>query len=143
MSEPQGSRDGPLQEVKVGRRNKALQEVNLLDLIPERIVEHEVGDDNLVTLLAPRFKSGILRKWLQPRLKRPFLKIKLDEIGSAVWLLCDGKRTVKDIAQPLQERFRDSIEPCYDRLGVFLRQLEGARFIRYINYEACRGVQIR
>jgi hypothetical protein len=121
----------------MGRRNKNQREVNLLDLVPKRIVDYEVGDDNTVTLLAPRFKSGLLRKWLQPRLKQPFLKVKLDEIGSAVWLLCDGKRSVKEIAHPLRERFQDTIEPCYDRLGVFLRQLEGNRFICYLNYEAC------
>lgn len=121
----------------MGRRKNALQEVNLLDLIPERMIEHEVGDDNLVTLLAPRFKSAFMRKWLQPRLKRPFLKVKLDEIGSAVWLLCDGKRSVKEIAHPLRERFKEKIEPCYDRLGLFMRNLEANHFICYVNYESC------
>ncbi|HUV36250.1 MAG TPA: PqqD family protein [Patescibacteria group bacterium] len=127
----------------MGRWSRALPEVNLLDLIPKRTIEHEIGDDNLVTLLAPRFKSAFLRKWLEPRLKQPFLKVKLDEVGSTVWLLCDGIRTVKEIAEPLRERFQDSLEPCYDRLGAFLQQLEGARFICYLNYEACLGERNR
>lgn len=127
----------------MGRRSRTLPEVNLLDLIPKRLIEYEAGEDSIVTLLAPRFKSGILRKWLQPRLKRPLLKVKLDEIGSAAWLLCDGKRSVKEIAQPLRERFQDKIEPCYDRLGAFLGQLEGAHFICYLNYEACLEEQKR
>jgi hypothetical protein len=127
----------------MGRRSRKPPEVNLLDLIPRRMIEHEIGDDNLVTLLAPRFKSSFLRKWLEPRMKRPYLKVRLDEIGSAVWLLCDGKRTVKEIAQPLRERFREKIEPCYDRLGQFMQNLEGNRFICYVNYEACLREQKR
>jgi hypothetical protein len=121
----------------MGRRGIKNREVNLLDLIPERIIEFEISDDGLVTLLAPRFRNKLLKKWLQPRLKRPYLRVKLDEIGSAVWLLCDGKRTVKEIAGPLRERFAEKIEPCFDRLSVFLRNLEGNRFICYVNYEAC------
>lgn len=127
----------------MGRRRNALPEVNLLDLIPKRMIEHEVGEDNLVTLLAPRFKNACLRKWLEPRMKRPYLKIKLDEIGSAVWLLFDGKRSVKEIARPLRERFQEKIEPCYDRLGPFMQNLEGNHFICYVNYEACLRKQAK
>ncbi len=121
----------------MGRRGSTKREVNLLDLIPKRIIEYEIGDDDLVTLLAPRFSNRLLKRWLQPRLKRPYLGVRLDEIGTAVWLLCDGKRTVKEIAGPLRERFAEEIEPCFDRLSVFLRNLEGNRFICYVNYEAC------
>jgi hypothetical protein len=121
----------------MGRKRRGPPEVNLLDLIPQRIIEHEIGSDDLVILLAPRFKNAFLRKHLQPRLKRPFLKVNLDEIGSAVWLLCDGKRSVGEIAEPLRERFRETIEPCYDRLGQFMQHLEANRFICFTNYEEC------
>ena len=127
----------------MGRRRSAPQEVNLLDLVPKRMIEHEIGDDNLVTLLAPRFKNAFLKRWLEPRMKRPFLMVKLDEVGSAIWLLCDGKRSVKEIAQPLRDRFQEKIEPCYDRLGLFMQNLEGNQFIRYVNYEACLRKQER
>ena len=90
-----------------------------------------------MTLLAPRFKSRILRRWLLPRLKRPFFRVELDDIGSALWLLCDGKRNVKEIAGIMRERFGDRIEPCYERMGLFFQQLEGARFITYTNLETC------
>jgi hypothetical protein len=121
----------------MGRKDGRQREVNLLDLIPKRTVEYEVQNDGNVTLLVPRFRSGLLKKLVQPRLKRPYLKVKLDELGSAVWLLCDGRRSVKDIATPLRVRFHENIEPCYDRLAVFMRQLEGNRFICYVNFEAC------
>ena len=101
------------------------------------MVDYDVGDDSLVTLKSPRFRNRLMRRWLQPRLKRPFLKVKLDEIGSRVWLLCDGRKNVKEIASLLREEFKDGIEPCYDRLGLYFQQLERERFICYENLEEC------
>lgn len=119
-------------------RKKKNLEVNLLDLIPRQMVEYEVDDTKLVTLLAPRFKNKLLKKWLKPRMKQPYLKVKLDEIGSAVWLLCDGQRNVKEITTVLREQFQEKIEPCYERLGVFFQQLEQTGLICYENLEECR-----
>jgi len=118
----------------MGRKGKR-REINLLDLVPIPIIGHEVDDTGIVTLLAPRFKSRLLRRWLLPRLKRPFFKVELDDIGSALWLLCDSERNVKEIAHIMRERFEERIEPCYDRMGMFFQQLEGARFITYTNLD--------
>lgn len=123
------------------RKQKEVLEINLLDLVPERLIEYEVDDSNIVTLFAPRFKNKLLKKWFQPRLKNPFLKVKLDEIGSSVWLLCDGHKNIKEIGEVLKDKFEERIEPCYDRLGMFFQQLEGARFICYENIEDCRKLQ--
>jgi len=112
-------------------------EVNLLELIPERLIKFEIRESNLVTLLAPRFRDGLMKKLLQPRLKKPFLKIDLDEIGSEVWLLCDGKRNVQEIADRLREKFQEKVEPCHERLGIFFKQLERAGFISFVNIEEC------
>jgi hypothetical protein len=117
------------------RRDK--REINLLDLVPIPIIGHEVSDEGIVTLLAPRFKSRLMRRWILPRLKRPFFRVELDDIGSGLWLLCDGKRNVKEIAGIMRERFEERIEPCYERMGLFFQQLEGARFITYTNLEMC------
>ncbi len=119
----------------MGERRKS--EVNLLDLIPERMIEFEVDESRIVTVLAPRFRNRLMKRLLDPRLKNPCLKVKLDDIGSEVWLLCDGKRNVKEIAELLREKFKERIESCYDRLGVFFSQLENARFISYANLEEC------
>lgn len=62
-------------------------------------------------------------------MKNPYFRIKLDEIGSAVWEMCDGEKTVREIGECLHQRFKDKIEPVYDRLAVFLQTLERNRFI--------------
>jgi len=117
----------------MGKTAKA--EVNLLDLIPRMIAEHELDEAGVVTVLMPRFRNRIMKRLFEPRHKSPHIRIKLDDIGSAAWLLCDGKRDVGEIAQLMKERFNERIEPCYDRLGLFFRQLERARFIAYTNLE--------
>lgn len=119
------------------RQKKQRREINLLELIPNRVIEYDADENVIVTLQAPRFKSDFMRKWLQPRLKRPFLRVELDEIGSSVWMLCDGRRKIGEIAEIMQRRFGDKIEPCYDRLGAFFQQLEHARFIAYSNLDEC------
>jgi hypothetical protein len=119
----------------MGKRTKA--DVNLLDLVPRRTVEHEIDEARLVTVLMPRFGNRFLQRWFTPKFRSTYIKIKLDEIGSEVWLLCDGARTIGEIAALMKERFNERIEPCNDRLAVFFRQLEQAHFISYTNLEKC------
>lgn len=70
-------------------------------------------------------------KHIISRMKRPYFKVNLDEIGSYLWENCDGHRMVRDIAQLQQQRFGDKVEPLYDRISVFLRTLERHGFIRF------------
>jgi hypothetical protein len=119
------------------------REVNLLELVPRRIAEHEIDESGIVTVLMPRFRNRIMKRLFEPRHKSPFIRIKLDEVGSAVWRLCDGSRNIGAIAEDLRGTFGERIEPCHDRLGKFFFQLERARFIEYVNFEEClraRGV---
>jgi hypothetical protein len=124
----------------MGKEPKKRREANLLDLVPERIGDFETSEDGFVTLLMPRFRNRFMRRLVEPRLapERRRFKLKLDDIGTEVWLLIDGKRSVRDIAQSLRERFGERIEnQCYERLGTFFQQLERGRFISYANLEEC------
>lgn len=121
------------------RTKKRAPDINLLELIPERIIASETGAEGLVTILAPRFGNRFLKRLFEPRLKRPFLKIRLDEIGSAAWQNIDGERSVGEIGGIMRERFGESIEPCYDRLALFFTHLEVSRYISYRNLEEIKG----
>ena len=114
-------------------KKRKITEINLLKLVPKRLIEYSEGEDKFITLLVPKFKNRFLVKYLLPRFKNPFFKIKLDNIGSAVWLLCDGKRNVGEIVDLMKERFEEKIEPCIDRLDLFLTHLEGSNYISFIN----------
>lgn len=47
----------------------------------------------------------------------------LDEIGSEVWCLCDGRNTVYDISTKLADKFGAKAEPLYPRLVTYLKIL--------------------
>jgi hypothetical protein len=114
-------------------------EVNLLELIPERTVQSETGEDGLVTVLGPRFKTGLMKKLVGSRLKSPYFRINLDDVGSTVWENIDGRRNIGGIAGILRDRFGERIEPCNDRLAIFFTQLEMSRYIRYTNLEEVKA----
>lgn len=107
-----------------------MTEINLLELKPVRSCEWEKEGER-VSLVVPRFRFSLLRRWLLPRLKKPYYRIGLDAVGTLVWEDCDGRNTVKEIGEKLRSRFGERIEPVYDRLELFLSQLERNSFIEY------------
>ena len=102
---------------------------NLLDLIPERTKAFRDEENGTVTVLVPRFGDGKMGRFLQRFIGKSPITLHLDEIGTAVWRLCDGRRSVYEIGGRLKEQFGDRIEPVYERLGVFLRQMKKAGII--------------
>lgn len=123
-----------------GRKKKELgPDVNLLELVPEQIVKSEIEEDGIVTVLGPRFRSGLMKRLVGSRMKSPYFRIKLDDIGATVWESIDGKRNIGVIAQILRDKFGERIEPCHDRLAVFFTHLELSRYIRYTNLEEIKA----
>jgi hypothetical protein len=106
--------------------------LNLLEMVPEKFGDWVRNDGGLAVILKPKFSSRLLRRYLVPRLKKPNFKISLDEKGSFLWDQIDGHRSVKELGLLFKNRFGDEAEPLFDRLGLFLQQLERNRFIRYI-----------
>ncbi|RME01591.1 MAG: PqqD family protein [Calditrichaeota bacterium] len=112
---------------------KSKRHVNFLELVPERSLEWITSEEGHVKLLVPKYGKSSFGVWLAKQLQKPYMYIKLDAIGSAVWKACDGHSTVYEIAQKLKAEFGDDIEPIYDRLGQFFRELERSKFIKWKN----------
>ena len=91
---------------------------------PQRTRETERGDDGRAAIVVPKFNGKILGKYLMPRLRQPNFLVRLDEVGSFTWDLCDGSLTGEGIAERLAERFPDLVDPR-GRAAIFLRQLLG------------------
>ena len=104
-------------------------EINLLDLIPVKSIKWQKNEEGLIILLKPKFKNPFLAKHILPRLKNPYYKINLDAVGSSVWELCDGYLNVKELGKRMKDKFGDKVEPLYDRLALFLQDMEKNRFI--------------
>lgn len=97
---------------------KNRQVYNLLELTPVRVNEHE-EHEGLIRILIPKFKNKFLIS-LIPKTKSKFITVKLDEIGSATWLLINGKRKVSKIVEELREKFGEKIEPAEERVSKFI-----------------------
>lgn len=110
------------------KKEAAPTPINLLDLVPVRAIEWQKAE-GFVILLKPKFKNTFLARHLLPRMKSPHFKIKLDEIGSFFWENCDGIKNVKEISEIHHKKFAEKVEPLYDRISLFLQNLEKNGFI--------------
>lgn len=112
----------------MGPRSKSKAPRNIALCVPAALIDHTVDDEGNLFLLVPRFRASWMQ-WLQKRLKKPHIKVKLDEIGAAVWLLMDRRRTVHEIGRELEKQFGQKIQPLEQRLGLFMGALRKNRFV--------------
>ncbi len=108
------------------------QEENYLERIPARPdgIEWSADSDGIVTLEV--HNTGAMNRIAQKLLKKPKISyIHLDEIGSFVWPLMDGERTIMDIGEPVEVHFGDKAKPIYERLVQFFSILESYGFVQW------------
>ncbi len=75
-----------------------------------------------------------LEKFTRWLVKKPSVSdLELDELGSEVWLLIDGQKTIYDIGQELYNKFGSKCEPIYDRLILYIRYLNRRGWISFKN----------
>ena len=78
--------------------------VNLLDTVPVQCGHITTGWEGEYAVLSfPRFKYDWMRCFLLPKSMSADIRVKLEEHGTAVWSLIDGKRTVQEIISLLTE----------------------------------------
>lgn len=105
------------------KKRENQQQENLLDYIPKHKVNWEKNNDERIVLLVPKFQKPVLVKYVLPRLKHPNMRVTLDDFGSFVWKHIDGVKTVHQIGAALYDHFGENVEPVFERLGMFIRQL--------------------
>lgn len=100
----------------------------ILNYIPVRECNHEIKDDK-VFVVYDKFEKTWFDKIIKPK-KEKIARIELDEVGSFIWLNCDGKNKSEDLIKLAQEKFTNygQIE---QRVLLFLTQLENKKFIRF------------
>ena len=111
------------------RNKNILKGVNYLDLTPFTINEFEV-DNGLVTILIKKFNSKIMQSLL-PRNRTNYIKIHLDEPGSAVWMNIDGNKNVAAIIESISQNMGDKLPAVEQRVTKFLTQLFQQKFIGF------------
>lgn len=108
----------------------AKEKTNLLEVIPcrsEHITAEREGET--IVLSFPRFKYPWMQRFLVPAGMSKELHVRLEEHGTAVWELIDGKRTVREIIEELAEHFQK--EAGYEsRVSAYLSQMQKDGFIK-------------
>lgn len=92
-------------------------------------VKWEVENDRVIITFKKQFTR--FERFLQRWLKGPEnIRVRLDEKGSYIWHLCDGKHSIKDICRKVDERYKEAIEPVGPRVTRFLTLLLQRNLIR-------------
>ncbi len=128
------------------QRRKLLKQVNYLDMVPIRQIEHAItnnkqlttyneqrttNNEQRITLLLPKFKNDILRRFFISGRHSNFIHIKLDALGSATWLLIDGKDNVEQICEKVSMQLGDKLNSPVEQVTKFLTKLYDNRYITY------------
>ena len=112
------------------KRKAVKTEQNFLEFIPKRS-EHltwKTDQKGIVTLDVKN--TGLMNKIMQKVFLKPEVThIHLDEVGSFVWPLIDGKKTIVELSKDVDAAFGDKASPLYERLAKFFQILESYHFI--------------
>ncbi len=103
---------------------------NYLDNKPQRKegIHWSTDDEGMVTLEIEN--KGIMNKLMQKFMKKPAISyIHLDEMGSFVWPLLDGKRDITSLGEDVEREFGETAHPLYERLAKYIQILESYGFI--------------
>lgn len=107
--------------------------INILDVIPVRrdYIQYTLNTDTgCVELRIPRFKKRWIQRFLLPKSLSPYIRISLEEHGSAVWNLIDGSNRVSDIIKKLAAHFNNE-EGYESRIIAYLYRLQKDGFIKF------------
>jgi hypothetical protein len=108
----------------VAKNNSKSKTTNIANCVPVPLLKHEEDEDGkFVKLLIPRFRHKWMQ-WVQNSLKNKYIRLRLDEVGSAVWLLIDGKLTVAEIGVKLEKQLGEKVHPVNERIGLFFSTLK-------------------
>lgn len=109
---------------------------NYLDRKPKRTqsIEWKTGTDGIVTLEIKNI--GWANRLAQTLFGRPKVSfIHLDKLGSFVWPLMDGEKTITQLGELVDAEFGEEAHPLYERLARYFQILDSYRFVEWSEAE--------
>lgn len=125
-----------MEKKKISMKKKNVTEENYLERVPSRAswLNWSKGDDGKVTLEIENI--GVFNRIAQKLFKKPKMSyVHLDEMGSFVWPLIDGKMNILELGKLVDEKFGETAHPLYERLAKYFQVLESYCFIVWKNKE--------
>lgn len=114
------------------KKKKETISENYLEKIPVRAdgLKWDINDKGRVTLYI--HNTGFMKKLTQKLFHKPeYTQVHLDENGSFIWPLIDGRKSIMEFGEPVKEQFGEKAEPLYPRLAKFFQILESYHFIYF------------
>lgn len=104
---------------------------NYLDFIPKHNETHTWKVDEQGTVIVFVENKGVFHHIAQKYFRRPKVsQIHLEEMGSFIWPLIDGERSIMEIGALVKEHFGEEAEPLYPRLVQYIKMLENNNLIQ-------------
>lgn len=115
-------------------KKKVIIKENYLDRIPSRnsLINWSADNDGIVTLDIEN--TGWVNRIAQILFKRPRVShIHLDKLGSFIWPIMDGCKTITEIGKLVDSKFGEEAHPLYERLAKYFQILDSYHFITWRN----------
>ena len=114
------------------KKNKISE--NYLDRRPLRATHLRWSQDDKGLVTLDIDNKGVFNKIAQVLFKRPKVShIHLDKLGSFVWPLLDGEKSIFDIGKAVEEHFGEKAHPLYERLVKYFQILDSYHFVEWSN----------
>jgi hypothetical protein len=104
-------------------------------LPPEMVVERTVPwreEEKGVVILAPRFGSGWIDRWLIRLFGERTVRIGLDDLGSYIWKRLDGATPLQEIIAAFEADFEGRAEKAEARIHMFLKELHRQGWVSFL-----------
>lgn len=111
-------------------RRRSYSRDEFLELKPKRRDFRWIEEDGKIRIIVPKFRSRIGRSFCRLLGKEENFTANLDEKGSIIWKLCDGRHTVRKILEELQQRYPEE-KDLDQRLFLYLYNLKKLGYITY------------
>ncbi len=116
------------------KKKKIMLPKNYLENIPLRHsnIDWKINDKGMVTLEIEN--KGWANRIAQKVFKRPKISyVHLDEMGSFIWPLIDGEKSISDFGPMVEEHFGEKANPLYERLARYFQILNSYHFVVFKN----------
>ncbi len=109
-------------------------EQNYRDRCPSRATHIGWSVDNEGKITLQIANRGVFNRIAQKLLKKPKTSyVHLDEFGSFIWPMLDGKKTITELGEAVEEAFGKAAHPLYERLATYINILDSYGFVCWEN----------
>lgn len=115
------------------KKKKTVIPANYLDRIPARpeSLRWTADKDGIVTLEIDN--KGIANRIAQALFRKPKVSyIHLDKLGSFIWPLMDGEKSIIALGELVEAEFGEEAHPLYERLATYFRILDSYKFVEWV-----------